>query len=213
MSVPRSIAPIALALLLPVALAACGNQGADADGAGTAASPAAGTASEPGSATPSPSPSPSAVPVQPRGAHDVTYRILNWEQYGDNPAVRSWKRIYELGNASVNARKMLPGMTRIATEEPLRLFVGQVQLAWRNNLHVKPVAKVRVQSATATGAKRRLVICQWVPSTDFYQANGKMYLGMEKQWNRFRYDMVRRDGRWMIDGITARGTCRGGAPR
>lgn len=205
---PRYAAATALALVLPLALAGCGSDDARAD---EPADPA--TTAVTGAPSPTPTPTSSGPPPQPKGAHGVTYSLLNWDRYADDPAVRAWVRINEAINASTNTGTVLKAVLQHTSKEVQRLVVGQIQFSWRNHLHVKPVARNRIKSVTGHGGQRTIVACMWTPSTDFYQSNGEFYGELERKWRGLRFGMAKKANGWSMHSVKIVADCKGGAPR
>jgi len=193
----------ALAVLVGASSVACGAE----------KKPAAEPEPEPSvSASVTPSATPSSPPTQPRGVAGVTYEILNWEKYAADPAVLAWKQTTEAAGASMNTRKVLPALRQGSTPSMFKLYLGNVQDGWANEWHVRPVAKILVQSATTGAKKSTLQVCLWDPSSVFYQKDGSAYDGVKEEWTRQIVGMTVQGTRWRVSSLETPGKCKGVPP-
>jgi hypothetical protein len=190
------VSSVALAALLLGVSACGGSDGGRADPTPTKTS-----------ASPTPT-----TPVQPKGADGVTYEIQNWDAYAADPAVLAWKQIFEASNGSINRGKLLP-LARTGLSKPvLRILSGNLDRSIKSGWHVKPLAKVKVESARTSGSSSRVVVCLWAPSTGLYDSKGGFVGEPERFWKRLQSDLSRTSGAWVIDTNTLKGKCPGGEP-
>lgn len=165
--------------------------------------------------TPSATPSATATEaVQPGGADGVTYEIRNWTAYADDPAVLGYKKAFEAGSASVNAKKVLPAFRATFTDKGFRQFLPTVKQAWPDGWTVPSAATVEIEKSTTTGAKARVVACGWGETTGFRKKDGSWVGGGKdiRQWDRVIANLTKSGDQWKIDSYTFKGTCKIGAP-
>jgi hypothetical protein len=191
------VASVALAALL-LGLSACGGSEDKAD-------------PEPTKTTASPTPTPT-MPVQPKGADGVTYDILNWDKYADDPVVLAYKKTNEALNASINRGKVLPDARRGVTKARLRKFVANLQIAKKNDWHLPSVAKVKVRTSNVTGAKAVVTMCVWRPTIVVYDKANKVVGKLDVWWDREVTKLTKSGDRWVMTARETKGKCSGGAP-
>jgi hypothetical protein len=191
-------------------LAACGS---NSDDEPKTAPTKTATSAAPATTTPAPAPTPAA---QPQGANGVTYEIQNWDEYATDSAVLAWKQLLEAVGGSTNSGKVLEPVRRGMAKSVLRPYVQSMEQAWDNGRTVPGDAKVKVESATTSGNKAKLVMCLWAPSTVLYEKNGDATGGTSAKdlaaWTKQTVDLTIRDGRWVVTKIDFPGTCDGAAP-
>jgi hypothetical protein len=162
------------------------------------------------SSTPGPSPTPSTPPEQPRGASGVTYDILNWDEYADDPALLAWKQTTEAASGSMNGKKLLPALRQGTTPSMYKRYLGSVQNGWTSEWHVKPLAKVRVLSAKTRMKKADLQVCVWDPSSVFYEKDNSAVGGdLTQEWSRQKVGMTLQGTQWRVSAIESAGKCKG----
>ena len=182
------------ALLLGVS--ACGGS----DGDKPESKPTATT-----SATPTEAP-------QPKGDSGVTYDILNWDAHSEDPAVLAWKQFMEAFGGSTNEGKLLPEMRRSVSKPVLRQIVAALDQSKKNDLHLRPVGKVKVASAKTSGSTARLTLCMWAPSTGYYKKNGAYWGKPEVFWFKQQAVLKSSGDTWIVSSFAYKGKCSGGAP-
>lgn len=195
------IRSVALALAVMATSTACGgDKEPSADPEPTPTSTASST----------PTPTPSTPPEQPQGASGVTYDILNWEEFADDPALLAWKQTTEAASGSMNSGKLLPALRQGTTPGMFKLYLRSVQNGWANEWHVKPVAKIRVLSAKTRAKKADLQVCVWDPSSVFYEKNGSAYGGdLTQEWTRQNVGMTLQGTQWRVSEVESPGKCKG----
>jgi hypothetical protein len=201
MKLLRAVAPLAALLLC---LSACGG------GAEPKADPEPSPSQTP---TPTPSATPSPTPaIQPQGQHGVTVKILNWEEYADEPAVLAAKQRFEDLQASINMGKLVPGLLGNLTGQARADLPPALQQAWANNLRTRKLGYWRVRSLRNAGASSTVVVCAWRPSVDFYQGNGKPYGTIAREWKKATAVLRKSGEAWKLSKLDVSGTCPGGPP-
>lgn len=198
MSRQSLVVGVALATLL-LGLSACGG----GDGDGDKADPKATKATS--------SPTPTTL-AQPKGAHGVTVDIQNWDKYADDPAVLAYKQASEATGGSMNKHKLVPGITRILSKPVLRLVSANVANGKKNRWSVPKVAYVKLESSRTSGSEARLVTCEWAPSTDVRDRNGKLLGDVKREWRKYSVKLTSKSDTWVLQPIKQIGTCPGGAP-
>jgi hypothetical protein len=205
MKLLRAVVPLAALLAaLMVCLSACGGE------AKPKADPGPSPSQTP-TPTPSATPSPTAA-TQPQGQHGVTVKILNWDQYADEPAVLAAKQRFEDLQASVNIGKLVPGLLGKLTGQARAELPPALQQAQANHLRTRKLGYWRVRSVRNEGATSTVVFCAWRPSVDFYQANGKPYGTIAREWKRSTTVLRRSGAAWKLSKLDVDGTCPGGPP-
>ncbi|MEJ7634967.1 hypothetical protein [Aeromicrobium sp.] len=153
-----------------------------------------------------------AAPEQPEGADGVTYRIQNWDDYAEDPAILAWKQANEALAASINQGKVLPSLRRASSKSVLRENVTAVNNAKKNDWRVKKLGKVRVETADTVGSKATLLVCLWAPSVGLYEKDGSYYGDKEVFWFRQDSTLKKTSGGWVVATSKYDGKCPGGAP-
>lgn len=195
MSRPSLVTGVALATLL-LGLSACGgSDDAKADPKSTKSTP-----------------SPTSTPAQPKGVHGVTVEIQNWDEYADDPAVLGYKQASEASGGSMNKHKLVSGITKLLSKPVLRLVSKNVANSKKHGWSVPDVAYIKVQSSRTRGGVARLVTCQWAPSTDVRDRNGKLLGDVKREWRKYAVTLKSQSGAWVLQPIKQTGTCPGGAP-
>lgn len=189
------MASVAVATLL-LSLSAC--SGSDGDKPET--KPTATT-----SATPTEAP-------QPKGDYGVTYEILNWYAHAEDPAVLAWKHFMEAFAGSSNQGKLVPALRGNVSKPVLREVVAALNQSEKNDLHLRPVGKVKVASAKTSGSTARLTLCMWGPSTGYYKKNGAYFGKPEVFWFKQQAVLKSSAGKWIVSSFAYKGKCSGGAP-
>jgi hypothetical protein len=157
------------------------------------------------------SPTPT-TPVQPQGASGVTYDVLNWEDYSEDPAVLAWKTANESIAASLNHGKLLPGTRESLSKDVLRDYLPSLREAWKQHWHVKPVGQARIESASTSASTSKLVVCMWGSSVGFYDKKNAYVGKPENYWRKQNVGLTLSDGRWVLTSFKFNGKCPGGAP-
>jgi hypothetical protein len=197
---------IARALLAVLVVATCTACGADEK-------PSADPETTPkATATSTPSATPSTPPKQPRGAYGVTYDIVNWEKYADEPAVLAWKQTTEAASGSLNGKKLIPALRQGTSPSMFKLYFRSLQDGWANGWYVRPVAKIRIQSVESGGRTSKVHVCSWDPSAVFYEKDGSAVGGVKKEWTRQIVGMTLQGARWRVSSVDTPGKCKGVPP-
>jgi hypothetical protein len=196
--VRRQLLMIGVAATLLVGMSACG--GSDGDKA----------APKPTKTTPSPTPT---TPAQPKGAFGMTVKIQNWDDYATDPAVLGYKRASEASGGSMNQHKLVPDATKLLSKPVLRLVSGNVANGKKQRWSVPDVAHIKIVSSRTRGSEARLVTCQWAPSTDVLDRNGKLLGKVKREWRKYSITLKLKAGAWVLQPIKHVGTCPGGAPQ
>ncbi len=157
------------------------------------------------------SPKPTA-PAQPKGAYGMTVDIENWDAHADDPAVLGYKKAAEASGGSMNQHKLVPGATKVLSKPVLRIVSGNVANGKRLRWSVPAVAHIKVVSSRTRGSEARLVTCQWAPSTDVLDRNGKLLGKVKREWRKYSIKLKLKAGEWVLQPIKQVGTCPGGAP-
>ena len=163
------------------------------------------TATESTTAAPTPEP-------QPPGADGVTYEILNWAKFADDPAVLAWKTTNEAIGASLNQGKVLPAARAGTSKRVLRAYLPSLQESWKQEWHVRKTGKARVKSARTSSTSSRLVMCVWTPSIGFYDKNNKYVGKPENFWRKQNAKLKLSGDRWVVTSFEYDGKCPGGKP-
>lgn len=202
-------AAVIAATLLATTLAGCGEESTSA-----AADPESTPATSATPASPA-SPTPTAE-SQPRGAHGVTFQIVNWDDYADDPVVNAWKKTIEAFYGSVNAREPNEEFLRRTAGDQRRMWVGNINYARERDLVGPAVMKGRVVSVEVVGRKATLVGCDLRQTTNF-RPRGEKYTDGERGFHKMTNTFVRRgkgaDQRWVMTDSEPGGRCAKGAKR
>ena len=189
------VTSVAVAALL-LGLSACGGSDDKAD-------------PKPTKTTASPEPT---TPVQPKGADGVTYDVLNWETYAEDPVVMAYKVTNEAISASINARKVLPALRQGVGKAFLRTTVSNMKFVEQKRWHLPDVASVKVEDVSTTGSKTVLTACVWRPSYLYQDKNDKVVGTPDKWWDKEITKLTKSGERWVITSVDIKGKCPGGAP-
>lgn len=198
----RPAAAVVCAASLVIGVTGCGSEAPEA-----AAEPSPTASESPATSSPD---SPNEQPV---GRYGVTYEIQDWDQHRDDVVVVGYKQAFEAFGGSVNTHQVTDGLQARFTKPLQRTLLGRIQFAWGADLHVDPVAKVRVLSSKRSGAKGSLTVCHWVDSADFKTASNTLYGKPEPGWEKVEVDLVQRQRTWRVAQIDSVGRCPGGTPR
>ncbi len=188
-------AGVAVAALL-LSLSACGGSDDKAD-------------PKPTKTTASPTPT---TPVQPKGADGVTYDVLNWETYADDPVVTAYKVTNEAISASINGRKVLPGLRAGVDKAYLRKTVDNMKFVEKKDWHVPSTASVKVDDVSTSGTSAALTACVWRPSYLYQDKNDKVVGSPDKWWDKQITKFTKSGERWVLSSVELKGKCPGGAP-
>ncbi len=74
------------------------------------------------------------------------------------------------------------------------------------------MAHIRIESSRVRGDEARLVACEWAPSTDVLDRNGKLLGKVKREWRKYSIKLKSKAGEWVLQPIKQLGTCPGGAP-
>lgn len=162
-------------------------------------------------ATTAPAPEPTPVTQQP-GANGVTFKLQDFEKYQDDAAVIAWTHINEDLSASINQRKLVPGLEQQVSKTVLRKFVNAINVSKKNDYTVAPEGDVKVQSSETDGSRAKLTMCMWAPTTGIRDKNGDIVGKNEKIWFKQVVEMSSSTGQWVLRTVDDTGTCPGGAP-
>lgn len=189
----------ACAAALAVLLSACSGS-SDADESETSATP------EPTATTPS-------VAPQPVGAHGVTYRIRNWDEYATDPVVLAYKKAYEGVIASANDKKIYPELRNGYTTKGLRDQLPGIKQAWPDDWSLPSEALAVIQDVKTSGTRATVTACVWGESNDYRDAKGAFIdPSIVRRWNRRVGMLVKSGDTWKIDVRKTTGTCKIEAP-
>ena len=151
--------------------------------------------------------------AQPAGKYGVTYDFLNWDEYAENPAVVAAKPIIEAGNASLNHKRVLPGVREGVSPSLFKQVVTTYRRGWPEDWFHKPVGHVRVEKAVMKPRRATLTLCLWDPDTQYLLKNGRAVDPPLRQvWRRQVYAMSWPGTTWRIDAVKPKGFCRGLPP-
>jgi hypothetical protein len=196
------VARVALAGLLLGVSACGGNDDEKADPKPT----------EPTSTQTTASPTPT-TPVQPKGADGVTYDVLNWETYAEDPVVMAYKVTNEALTASINRRTVLPALRQGVDKAFLRTTVSNMKFVEQKRWHVPNIASVKVEDVSTTGSKAVLTVCVWRPSYGYYDKNNKIVGTPDRWWDKQITRLTKSGERWVVTSVDTKGKCPGGAPK
>lgn len=186
-------------------LSGCGSDGSSAAD-DRPASPTEST-SPSASATPTPSASPE------EGRYGVTFEVRRAKSVPDSPAIETYQRALEAFGGSVNTRSIVSDMDVYFSKPLQRALADRVRIAWTNDLHVADRGIARVISSERAGKRVDLVVCGWTPSTDFLDAQDKLWRSDgPAKWAKADIRVERLAKGWVITDIGGGGTCKGGAP-
>lgn len=203
----RPAAAVVCAASLVLGAAGCSSDDAEATPANE---PGASDSASPASADPTPV---DPADGQSPGRYGVTYAIQDWDEHRDDVLVVGYKLALESFAGSVNTHQVTEGLQARFTKPLQRTLLGRVQFAWRTDLHVDPVARVRVLDSERRGASGSLTVCHWVDSADFKTADNELYGDPETGWEKVDIGLVQRQDTWRVATIDSVGRCPGGAPR
>ncbi len=193
MNRPRTLAPLALCLVL--ATGAC--SGGDEPEAKPTKT----------SATPAPT-----VPVQPQGEFGVTYDVQNWDEIAKDDdkleVVAAWKKANEAAAASYNERKLLGAVRESYNRKMQRVYAKALKTGWSKKYTVRETGIVDVQSVSVDGSNATLVACNWKPSTDLYQGR-KMVGGLEQSWRKHTAKLTKSSDKWTVVDVVETSDCKG----
>jgi hypothetical protein len=154
----------------------------------------------------------SSLPVQPQGSDGVTYDVLNWTDYAQNPIVGAYKVTNEAYTASINRHKVLPGLREGVDRALLRKIGDDIAFVKKKRWHLPPIVTVRVRSVRTTASKAVLTMCVWRPSNSYYGDNDKIVGPPENWWDNEISTFANSGGRWVLTSVDIKGRCPGGAP-
>lgn len=164
-------------------------------GCGSAAEPVAKSGTPPSSAEPA------AKVAQPKSSKAVTVQVLNWDAYSSGGALLTWKRMFEAVQASVAAKRFLPGALDSMTDAVQDQFYPGMEQAWQNNWTVPAVTKVRVEKARLGARRAELTMCLWTPSYNFRKPSGEVVGPLTRVWQREVASLKWVDDRWIIEKV------------
>lgn len=149
---------------------------------------------------------------QPRGADGVTFDVINWDDYSEDPVVLDYKTIRESRSASINTRTLLPDARRGMSKELLSDLTDSMKFVESKGWTLPTTVKVRVRDVRTQGRQAILTMCVWRPSAIFQDNDGKVVGTPDRYWDREVTKLTRSGDRWVITSEDKPGRCRGGAP-
>ncbi|RYJ00110.1 MAG: hypothetical protein EON52_24380 [Actinomycetales bacterium] len=165
------------------------------------------------SATPTPTATTPTAAAQPEGAHGVTYRIRNWDEYESDPVVLAYKKAYEGVIASANDKRIYPELRDGYTKKGLRDQLPGIKQAWPDDWSLPSEALAVIESVKTSGSKATVTACVWGESNDYRDAKGTFIdPSITRQWNRRVGTLVKSGNTWKIDARKTKGTCKIEAP-
>ena len=194
MNRPRTLAPLALCLVL--ATGACsGGDEPEAKPTKTSASP-----------TPT-------VPVQPQGEFGVTYDVGNWDDYADDqeklPVILAYKNVIEAAHGSVNQGKLLPQVRASMTRAGQRQVLPVLRRALSNKWTLPAKAEGRVLSVRGSGSTRTLTMCEVMKSISYLKPDGNFVV--KPQGSKQTVIKLSKTGSvWKFSGVKLGKSCQNG---